>query len=209
MRAANGAIEHLRIVDSSVEYQTIGGVPPVGLCGSGILDALAQLYVAGVVDHRGRMHDDHACVRGEKGEREFVLARTEDGDPAGITFTQKDVRELQLAKGAMRCGIDVLLETSGLSASDIDRVIIAGAFGTYIDVSSAVTIGMLPAIPVERVRQVGNAAGMGAKLALISRSKRAESQELAHRIGYVELAAVPGFATAFAESMYLGRSSHT
>jgi uncharacterized 2Fe-2S/4Fe-4S cluster protein (DUF4445 family) len=204
MRAANGAIESLRLVDGQIEYQTIGDEPPVGLCGSGILDTLAQLYLAGVVSHSGRM-GDHPRVRGEGAKREFVLVgedESSDGRPA-ITLTQKDVRELQLAKGAMRTGINVLLETNGLTADEIDRVIIAGAFGTYINVPSAITIGMLPRLPLDRFRQVGNAAGMGAKLALISRSKRAEAQTLASRIGYIELATVPQFARTFAQAMYL------
>jgi uncharacterized 2Fe-2S/4Fe-4S cluster protein (DUF4445 family) len=205
MRAANGAIEHLRLVEDRVECQTIGGAPPAGLCGSGILDALAQLYLAGVVDARGRM-GEHPRVREVDGAREFVLVGEDEGDgnrPA-ITFTQKDVRELQLAKGAMRAGINVLLKTNGLTADEIAQVIIAGAFGTYIDVASAVAIGMLPRLPLDRFRQVGNAAGMGAKLALISRSKRAAAQALAGRIGYVELATDAQFARTFAQAMYLG-----
>jgi uncharacterized 2Fe-2S/4Fe-4S cluster protein (DUF4445 family) len=109
-----------------------------------------------------------------------------------------------LAKGAMRTGVDVLLETNGLVEEEIDQVIIAGAFGTYIDVASAMAINMLPRLPLDRFRQVGNAAGMGAKLALISRQKRAEAQELAGRVGYVELATVPDFTKKFAQSMYLG-----
>jgi uncharacterized 2Fe-2S/4Fe-4S cluster protein (DUF4445 family) len=204
MRAAHGAIEHLRMVDGHIEYQTIGGGPPVGLCGSGILDTLAQLYLAGVVSHGGRM-GEHPRVRGEGAQREFVLVgedESDDGRPA-ITLTQKDVRELQLAKGAMRTGINVLLETNGLTADEIDRVIIAGAFGTYIDVASAIAIGMLPRLPLDRFRQVGNAAGMGAKLALISRSKRAEAQALASRIGYIELATAPQFARTFTQAMYI------
>jgi uncharacterized 2Fe-2S/4Fe-4S cluster protein (DUF4445 family) len=205
MRAANGAIEHLRLVEDRVEYQTIGGAPPAGLCGSGILDALAQLYLAGVVDATGRM-GEHPRVRETDGLREFVLVGEDEdgGNRPAITFTQKDVRELQLAKGAMRTGINVLLETNKLTADEIDRVIIAGAFGTYIDVASAVAIGMLPRLPLDRFRQVGNAAGIGAKLALISRSKRGEAQALARRIGYVELAADPQFARTFAQAMYLG-----
>lgn len=206
MRAAEGAIEHVRLAGNGPELQTIGGTPPVGLCGSGILDTLAQLHLAGIVDRRGRMLDGHPRVRGEKQGREFVLATAGDGAPGEITFTQKDVRELQLAKGAMRCGVDVLLRANGLVARDVDEVIIAGAFGSYIDVASAVTIGMLPAVPLERVRQVGNAAGMGAKLALISLRKRAEARELARRVGYLELATVPDFAMAFAQATYLGES---
>jgi len=104
----------------------------------------------------------------------------------------------------MRTGINVLLETNGLTADDIHQVIIAGAFGTYIDVTSAMTIGMLPRLPLDRFRQVGNAAGMGAKLALISRSKRAEAQAIGDRVGYIELAAAPQFMKTFSEAMFLG-----
>jgi uncharacterized 2Fe-2S/4Fe-4S cluster protein (DUF4445 family) len=177
----------------------------VGLCGSGILDALARLYQAGVVDGSGRM-GEHPRVRDTTRPREFVLiGETEraDGQPA-ITFTQKDVRELQLAKGAMRTGIDALLEAHGLSADEIDQVIIAGAFGTYIDVASAMAIGMLPRLPLDRVRQVGNAAGMGAKLALISCTERAKARDIASSVAYIELATLPQFAKKFAQAMYLG-----
>jgi uncharacterized 2Fe-2S/4Fe-4S cluster protein (DUF4445 family) len=219
MRAAEGAIEHLRIVDGRIEYQTIGEAPAVGLCGSGILDTLAQLFQAGIVDARGRM-GDHASVRDEGPAREVVIVPGEEmpdsvlpregrDRPLDITFTQKDVRELQLAKGAMRTGIEVLLQTHGLAEHEIDQVIIAGAFGTYIDVKSAISIGMLPRLPLERFRQVGNAAGMGAKMALLSASKRAEAQALAQRVGYVELATVPGFSQIFAQSMYLGEDLFT
>jgi uncharacterized 2Fe-2S/4Fe-4S cluster protein (DUF4445 family) len=206
MRAAAGAIEHLRLVGGQVEYQTIGGEPPAGLCGSGILDALAQLTMAGVVDRRGRM-GDHPRVRGEGGDREFVIVREDEAGNGrrAIVITQKDVRELQLAKGAMRTGIQVLLESNGLAEDEIDQVIIAGAFGTYIDVASAIAIGMLPPLPLERFRQVGNAAGMGAKLALISGPQRAEAEALARRVGYIELATVPQFSRTFAQSMFLGQ----
>jgi uncharacterized 2Fe-2S/4Fe-4S cluster protein (DUF4445 family) len=213
MRAARGAIERLRLADEHLEYQTIGNAPPVGLCGSGILDTLAQLVLAGVVNRSGQMKE-HARVRPNGKSREFVLVSEEEqaqaGPPRGdngrpaLTFTQKDVRELQLAKGAIRTGIQVLLESQNLAVEDIDQVIIAGAFGTYIDVSSAMTIGMLPHLPLDRFRQVGNAAGMGAKLALLSRSKRAEAAATARQVNYIELAAAPNFMNTFAQSMYLG-----
>jgi uncharacterized 2Fe-2S/4Fe-4S cluster protein (DUF4445 family) len=204
MRAANGAIERLRLADGKVEYQTIGGAPPTGLCGSGILDAVAQLYLAGILNRGGRM-DLQAGVRVEDEERAFVLVAEEDGDerPA-ITLTQKDVRQVQLAKGAIRTGIQVLLESKGLSDEEIDRVIIAGAFGTYIDVTSAMTIGMLPSLPLDRFRQVGNAAGKGAILALASRDKRFEAHTIARKVDYIELASSPAFMNIFTQSMYLG-----
>lgn len=204
MRAAPGAIERLRLIDDRVEYQTIGGAPPAGICGSGVLDAMAQLYLAGVLDASGRM-GDHPRVRSGEGKREFVLVSEEerDGRPA-IVITQRDVRQLQLAKGAIRAGIQLLVQAKGRTEEEIEQVIIAGAFGSYIDVASAVAIGMLPPLPLNRFRQVGNAAGMGAKLALISRSKRAEAQTIAHKVRYIELTTAPRFAETFAQAMYLG-----
>jgi len=204
MRAANGAIERLRLTDGKVEYQTIGGAPPTGLCGSGILDAVARLYLAGILNRGGRM-DIQPGVRVQEEERAFVLVPEEDGDErSAITLTQKDVRQVQLAKGAIRTGIQVLLESKGLSDEEIDRVIIAGAFGTYIDVTSAMTIGMLPSLPLDRFRQVGNAAGKGAILALASRDKRFEAHAIARKVDYIELASSPSFMSIFTQSMYLG-----
>jgi len=206
MRAAAGAIERLRIADDGIQYQTIEQAPPVGICGSGILDALAQLYLAGIINEGGRIMDNHPGVRTDQGQREFVLVAEEErgGQPA-ITITQHDVRELQLAKAAIRTGIQALLEDSGCSEDAIKQVIIAGAFGTYIDVASAVAIGMLPSLPLERFRQAGNAAGTGARLALISLGKRAEAQAIASRVKYVELGSAPKFDKTFIQASYLGR----
>jgi uncharacterized 2Fe-2S/4Fe-4S cluster protein (DUF4445 family) len=150
--------------------------------------------------------DNHSRVRTYKGQREFVLVSEEErGGQSAITITQRDVRELQLAKAAIRAGIQVLLEANGCSEEEIQQVIIAGAFGTYIDVGSAVAIGMLPALPLNRFRQVGNAAGMGAKLALISIRKRAEAQAIAQRVKYIELGSAPHFEQTFIQASYLGR----
>jgi uncharacterized 2Fe-2S/4Fe-4S cluster protein (DUF4445 family) len=206
MRASTGAIERFRITEDSIQYQTIDQALPIGICGSGILDALSQLYLAGILDEGGRIMGNHPRVRTYKGQREFVLVREEErgGQPA-ITITQRDVRELQLAKAAIRAGIQVLLEANGCSEDEIQQVIIAGAFGTYIDVASAVAIGMLPSLPLNRFRQVGNAAGMGAKLALISLGKRAEAQAVAARVKYIELASAPNFEQTFIQASYLGR----
>jgi uncharacterized 2Fe-2S/4Fe-4S cluster protein (DUF4445 family) len=206
MRAAAGAIERLRIDGDKIHYQTIGGVPAVGICGSGILDAIAQLYLAKIVNEGGRIIDSQPRVRSRKGQREFVLISKEErkGKPA-ITITQRDLRELQLAKAAIRTGIQVLLDTTGCSEDDINQVIIAGAFGTYIDVASAVAIGMMPALPLNRFRQVGNAAGMGARLALISLKSRRRAQAIASRVSYIELASSPRFQSTFMQASYLGK----
>ncbi len=206
MRAASGAIERLRVDSGKIQYQTIDGVPPVGVCGSGILDALAQLYVSGIIDEGGRIIGNRPRVRTYKGQREFILVSREEreGKPA-ITITQNDVRELQLAKAAIRTGIQTLLETSGCTEDDIKQVLIAGAFGTYIDIASAVAIGMLPPLPLNRFRQVGNAAGMGAKLSLVSLESRAKAQAITSRVSYLELATSPGFQPTFIQANYLGR----
>jgi uncharacterized 2Fe-2S/4Fe-4S cluster protein (DUF4445 family) len=206
MRAATGAIERLRIDGGKIQYQTIDGAPPIGICGSGILDALAQLYLAKIIDKGGRITDNRPRVRAYKGQHEFILVSKEErkGKPA-ITITQNDVRELQLAKAAIRTGIQILLETSGCAEHDIKQVIIAGAFGTYIDISSAVAIGMLPPLSLNRFRQVGNAAGTGAKLALISLKSRAKAQAIASRVSYNELASSPGFQPTFIQASYLGK----
>ena len=208
MRAAPGAIERVRINDGRVEYKTIADEPPVGLCGSGLLDAVAQMYDVGLLDKRGRLaHGPH--VRDGENDIEFVIAEeAESGNGRAITVSQHDIRELQLAKGAIRCGIDTLLQNAGLTPGDLDQVIIAGAFGTYIDVASAITIGMLPDLPLERFSQVGNAAGTGARLALISRSMRHEAGQIANRVRYLELARAPGFMHNFAVAMYFSPRGH-
>jgi uncharacterized 2Fe-2S/4Fe-4S cluster protein (DUF4445 family) len=206
MRAAAGAIERVRITADSVQYQTINNAPPVGICGSGILDALAQLYLAKAVDEGGRLAKSHPRVRSYKGQHEFVLVSREEraGKPA-ITITQHDIRELQLAKAAIRTGIQALLEATACPEDEIKQVIIAGAFGTYIDVASAVATGMLPSLPLNRFRQAGNAAGTGARLALVSLKQRAEAQAIASRVSYIELASAPNFNQTFTQASYLGR----
>lgn len=197
MRAAPGAIEHMRLSGERVDIQTIGGKPSVGICGSGLLDVIAQMLQNNVIDSTGKMNT-HPLVRSRHGQREFVLVdRPEDGS---ITVSQKDVRQLQLAKGAIRLGIQALLEDAGIAEKDIDKVIIAGAFGTFIDVESAVTIGMLPPLPLKRFEQVGNAAGTGARLALISKSRREAAERIASMDGYIELASIPDFSLKFARA---------
>ena len=204
MRAAAGAIEHLRIVNSAVEYQTIEGVPPVGLCGSGILDAVAQMRLTGVLNDRGGFYNTHPRVReGEQGPEFLLVSAVESGTGQDITLTRADVGQIQLAKGAIRAGINVLLDEAQLQAEELDAVIVAGAFGTYIDVDSAIAIELLPDLPRERFHQVGNAAGMGAKQALLSLIERERAHQLANEVEYIELTTDPRFSIQFAEAMFI------
>ncbi|MCP4682858.1 MAG: DUF4445 domain-containing protein [Desulfobacterales bacterium] len=205
MRASDGAIEHVRIIDGNVTYKTIGNEPPKGLCGSGMLDALAQLYAAEIINSGGKLLD-HPKTRTNNGIREFVLVdKHESALDNAVTITQKDIRALQLAKGAIQAGIEVLMMEQYITPSQIDEVVIAGAFGSYIDVSSAIAIGMLPNLPLDRFNQVGNAAGMGAKMALISSKKREEAKSIAEKVKYVELGGTQGFMDTFINATKIGR----
>jgi uncharacterized 2Fe-2S/4Fe-4S cluster protein (DUF4445 family) len=171
------------------------------------LDAVGQLYLAGVLGEDGRMDAKHRRVRQGEKYLEFVLVGNKEKKDVSqaIVITQADVREIQLAKAAIRTGIQALLEANGQTEDKIGKVIIAGAFGTYIDVDNAMAIGMLPSLPEERFEQVGNAAGTGARLALISAAKRAAAQKIITNVHYVELAGVPAFNKTFMQASYLGR----
>ena len=206
MRASAGAIERVRITSSGVDIETIDDAPPVGICGSGIIDMVAQLYISGVADASGRMRPGHPRVRERNGQLEFVLASEEERRGlSAVVFTQHDVRELQLGKAAIRAGVATLLASIGLPEQGISGIVIAGAFGSYLDVSSALDLGMFPAIPPERFRQVGNAAGMGAKRALISTAQRSEAAKIARTAHYIELAGSPVFNKNFIQAVQLGR----
>jgi len=191
MRAAEGAIERVRAVDGALAIEVIGkDAEPVGLCGSGVLDALAAMYRTGMIDRRGRIQLGHAAVHAEGDHREVLLA-------PGVPFTQNDVRAVQLAKAAIRAGIDCLLLDAGIEESAIGRIVIAGAFGAYIDLESALAIGLLPDLPLSRIEQVGNAAGVGVRMVLASASLRARAAELAGRCKYLELGTLPHFQRTF------------
>jgi uncharacterized 2Fe-2S/4Fe-4S cluster protein (DUF4445 family) len=205
VRATKGAIERISITGAKVRYHTIDDAQPIGICGSGIIDTVAQLFLSGVLNRSGRMiMDSHPRIRRNGRKPEFVLVTEEElkGHPA-ITFSQKDVREIQLGKAAIQAGIQILLEERNISIQEIDKVIIAGAFGSYIDISNSIAIGIFPPLPLGRFRQVGNAAGVGAKLALLSMIKRAVAQDLYSRVKYLELASHPFFAKAFGQACYL------
>ncbi len=207
MRAAPGAIERVQIYlddgEPHLRLQTIGEQPPVGICGSGILDVIAEMLKAGALDRRGALVGSHPLVRKNDGMNEFVLAearRTAHG--RDILVTRRDVNEIQLAKSAIRTGIEILLAEAGIPAEAIEDFIVAGAFGTYINIASAIRVGMFPELPLERFRQVGNAAGAGARYMLLSTEQRRLAQEIAHRLEYIELSAHPEFTNEFSHRLF-------
>ncbi len=204
MRAGPGAIERVWLNGDEVAIQVIDDTPPVGLCGSGILDTVGQLRKIGLLNDLGGMSLAHPRARMGDGGPEFVLVSGEEsGNGREIVFTRGDVSEIQLAKGAMRAGVEVLMHQAGIAVEDLDRIVIAGAFGSYIDVRNALRVGMFPQLRQDQFEQVGNAAGVGARLALISRAQRELANEIAKRAQYVELTNDPRFTMAFTEAMML------
>ncbi len=212
MRAADGAIEGVAITDGTVELKIIGGVAPRGICGSGLFDAVAQLLMYGIVDSTGRILDpdeldgkipgslSKLIDRDELGNR-FILVSAE-GDRREIALTQRDIREVQLAKGAISSGVKILLKDLGLDFDDIEEILIAGAFGNYIRKEHAIKVGVIPPVPLEKVTFVGNAAAMGAQMALLSRGVREKAVEISRFTEYIELAGRPDFQAEFAEAMF-------
>ena len=205
MRAAPGAIERVQIVDGEVKIFTVNDKAPVGICGSGILDVVAEMKAANLIDEKGALIEGQFNIRkGRKNNLEFLLvSATLSGHEQDIIVSRKDVNEIQLAKAAIRAGQEILLITAGITASDIDEVIIAGAFGTYISVPNAIKVGMLPDIPEKRFRQIGNAAGMGAVQALVSGNHRSLIKDVIKHVNYIELTTYEDFQTEFLKAMYL------
>ncbi|MFC1928687.1 ASKHA domain-containing protein [Chloroflexota bacterium] len=207
MRATSGAIQGVKISDNTIDLSVIGGVPPIGICGSGILDVIGRLWREQIIDQRGRLRD-HPLVHNSTGGREFVLASKDTtGSGEDIVVTQRDISTIQLAKAAISTGINILLCETNTKESEVDRVIITGAFGSYIDVASAVSIGMFPSLPLKRFSQVGNAAGVGSKLALISKRSREVAREIATRVRYIELTIHPRFTHEFSRSLLFRRET--
>ncbi len=216
MRAAPGAIERIRVDPQTLEctYRVIGSdrwygrganSGAKGICGSGIIDMVAEIFKAGIIDRTGRFSkklQSDRLRKDENGRPEYILVFAEDtGINRDITATQGDVRAVQLAKAALYAGAKLLMRRLGVSK--IDRVTLAGAFGSYIDRESSLVIGMFPDCGLDRVQAVGNAAGDGAQLALLNREKMAEASVVAAGVEFVETATEPDFQQHFAEAMML------
>ncbi len=204
MRAAPGAIERVQVIQGKLRTQTIDNIPPIGICGSGILDAIACMLQIDAMDHRGSLLQAHPSVRYYDHTREVLLVdKSSTGTGQDLVITRQDVNEIQLAKGAIRTGIDVLLEVAGIQADALEEFIIAGAFGTYINIPSAIQIGMFPSLPINRFQQVGNAAGAGARQMLLSVEQRFLAEEIARRVRYIELSTYSNFTSIFSKSLFL------
>ncbi len=211
MRAAEGAIEGLQIQEDGLTLDVIGDVEPVGMCGSGLVDAVAELSHCGLLDHSGRFMPDEDAAEKLPGlasrltkigeERVFVL-HWRDDDPANSVFlSQRDVRELQFAKASIATGWSILLSELGVDASEITQVLLAGSFGAYLTPLSAIRIGLVPKLALPRIVSAGNVAGEGAKIAALSLRERAEAQSILREVEYVELSGRADFNDLFIDQL--------
>ena len=215
MRGALGAIDRVT-VDDDIRVHTIGEAEPLGICGSGIIDLLAGLLDRGVVDWTGLIQVDavdalppglaaRVVRRGE--ERQVIVLRPgEAGARQEIVLTQDDVRQVQLAKGAIASGVMMLQHVAGVPSEAVAELMLAGGFGNYVSIESALRIGLIPPLPRERIRYVGNAASLGAQLCLVSESERGRAEAVAARIEHVSLAAHPDFEDIFVSCMNFPRA---
>ncbi|WP_067616577.1 ASKHA domain-containing protein [Dissulfuribacter thermophilus] len=208
MRAEPGAIERVTISpeDLTVTYKTIKGERPKGLCGSGIIDLLAELFVAGLVDPTGKL-EPQKCperMRDIDGETAFVVAfENESYSKAPIFITQSDIKNLIRSKGAMYTILNVVLQSVGIGFEDVDKFYVAGAFGNYIDPEKAVTIGMLPDVPLNKFVGLGNAAGLGAKELLLNQGAIKEANEITKKITYLEMNVRGDFMSQLTGALFL------
>ncbi|MCP5001480.1 MAG: ATP-binding protein [Hyphomicrobiales bacterium] len=209
MRAAFGAVDRVS-ADRDIIIHTIGDAPALGICGSGLIDAVAVLLDLGIINKTGRLlaQPNHllpdaiaARLRhGEDGSPEFVLVRAVDsGNHLDIVLSQGDIRQLQLAKAAIMSGVQALLQQVDLECSDIDSFLLAGGFGNYINIRNARRIGLIPDLANERIHYIANAAGLGAQMALLSDQCRTQAERIAVETKHLSLAGLQGF-----QKMYLG-----
>jgi uncharacterized 2Fe-2S/4Fe-4S cluster protein (DUF4445 family) len=211
MRASDGAIEGVRVVDGELVLDVIGDVEPIGLCGSGLVDCVAALVGAGLLDHSGRYVTDDVAAQVAPGlasrlgyvgeERVFVMQWVGDEVARSIYLSQRDVRELQFAKASIATGWQILVGELGVEASDISQVLLAGSFGSYLSPSSAVKIGLVPDLALPRIVSAGNVASEGAKMAALSHRERAEAQSIVREVEYVELSGREDFNDLFIDQL--------
>ncbi len=211
MRAAEGAIEGVRIDGEDLTLEVIADAEPVGICGSGLVDAVSELVHSGLLDHSGRFIPDEQAAQEHPGlagrltkigqERLFVL-HWREGDPERSVFlSQRDIRELQFAKASIATGWQILLRELGVEPDEISQVLLAGSFGAYLTPLSAVRIGLVPKLALPRIVSAGNVAGEGAKIAALSLRERAEAEAILHEVEYVELSGRTDFNDLFIDQL--------
>jgi uncharacterized 2Fe-2S/4Fe-4S cluster protein (DUF4445 family) len=210
MRAASGAVERIKIgPDFEVQYKTIEDQSARGICGSGIIDAIAEALKSGLIDTSGKivLHE-HRRLKGEGPNKEFVIAFKEETSTGkeDIVLSQEDIREIQKAKAAMYAGYITMMRKGGFQSADLNEIIIAGAFGSYIDPANARILGMIPEVPLDRISFLGNTAGSGARMCLKSVPSRQVAKGIAEKMRYVELAAEPIFEEEYINAMYMPNS---
>jgi uncharacterized 2Fe-2S/4Fe-4S cluster protein (DUF4445 family) len=195
MRAAEGAIEGVKIVDGDVQLTVIGDVDPVGLCGSGLVDAVAELVGAGHLDHSGRFVLETSERFGKIGEENVFYLSDE------VYLSQRDVRELQFAKASIATGWTILCRELGIEPEEVSQVLLGGSFGSYLTAASAVKIGLVPKLPLARIVAAGNVAGEGAKIAALSVTERAAANAVLEEVDYVELSGRTDFNDLFIDQL--------
>ena len=203
MRAGAGAIEKLTILDDgSIEFKTIGDTPPVGICGSGLLDTLAELFIHGIIDRTGRFktNSQPALTEGDEG-KQFQLAPAGNGHHE-IVITQADIDNLVRSKAGVFAAIRVLMESTQTKREDLEGVYLAGGFGNFLNVRQAVNIGMLPDVPLEKIKFVGNTSIAGAKTVLLSRKALEAAEKIAKSMTYFDLMSHPGYMDEFTRANF-------
>jgi uncharacterized 2Fe-2S/4Fe-4S cluster protein (DUF4445 family) len=214
MRATAGAIEEIWLDHRTYEptYETIGGLPARGICGSGMIGLLAELFVTGVLDKAGKLARDLPTPRvrvGDHGAEYVVVWANQSGIGTDIVLNEVDIENLLRTKGAIYAGFSVLVHSVGIQLADVEQVLIAGAFGQYINVEKAIQIGLLPDMPWERFNYLGNTSVLGAFYSLVSRPMRREVLEIAKKMTYLELSADNTFYDQFMSAMFLPHTDIT
>jgi len=197
MRAEQGAISEIQIEQHTgkVQYHTIGGREPMGICGSGLVDGIAEMFLAGLIDRSGRFREGRDYL--------VVVPSRQSGTGKDIVISQQDISNLMRTKGAVNAALELLLESVGCGLNDLERFYAAGAFGHHLDFESAVTLGLYPDLPRERMVKIGNSSGEGARLALMSRKCIEEARHIAANITYFELNANQEFMNKFVSSKFI------
>ena len=213
MRGSEGAIEHLKVSGNKIEISVIGNKKPIGICGSGLMDVVSILLETGIIDETGRIQDEDEMetevakanayrIIEIDGKKAFLLAdENESGDGEKVYLSQKDIREVQLAKGAMAAGINLMAKQLGIEIKDIEQVMIAGAFGNYMSPHSACAIGLIPLELESKIIPIGNAAGEGSKIAALSGKEFIRSAKMAANVEFLELATDPDFQDCFVDQL--------